>query len=61
MKKFIPSKGNSEKLVISIRIDSKLLEKIDEEAAKAEISRNEMINQSLNYALSNLEENKEEN
>lgn len=61
MKKFIPSKENSEKLVISIRIDSKLLEKIDEEAAKAEISRNEMINQSLNYALSNLEENKEEN
>ncbi len=61
MKKFMPSKENSEKLVISIRIDSKLLEKIDEEAAKAEISRNEMINQSLNYALSNLEENKEEN
>lgn len=61
MKKFIPSKENSEKLVISIRIDCKLLEKIDEEAAKAEISRNEMINQSLNYALSNLEENKEEN
>lgn len=61
MKKFIPSKENSEKLVISIRIDSKLLEKIDEEAAKAEISRNEMINQSSHYALSNLEENKEEN
>lgn len=61
MKKFMPSKENSEKLVISIRIDSKLLEKIDEEDAKAEISRNEMINQSLHYALSNLEENKEEN
>ena len=34
MKKFIPYKENSEKLVISIRIDSKLLEKIDEEAAR---------------------------
>lgn len=61
MKKFVPSKENNEKLVISIRIDSKLLEKIDEEAAKAEISRNEMINQSLSYALSNLEDSKEEN
>lgn len=61
MKKFVPSKENSEKLVISIRIDSKLLEKIDEEATKAEISRNEMINQSISYALSNLEDNKEEN
>ena len=61
MNKFKPIKNDNEKIVISIRIDSKLLEKIDKEAAKAEISRNEMINQSLHYALSNLEENKEEN
>ena len=57
MKKFIPSKGSNDKVVISMRIDTKLLETIDREAYKAKISRNEFISQCINYAVSNMEEN----
>lgn len=45
MEKFKPSKINTEKVVISIRIDINTLEEIDKEAAKIEISRNELITQ----------------
>lgn len=44
-----------EKLVISIRLDSNMLEEIDKLSSKADMSRNEFIVQSLRYALSNLE------
>ena len=57
MKKFVPSKGSNDKVVISIRIDNKLLETIDKEAYKAKISRNEFISQCISYAISNMEEN----
>mgnify|MGYP000402770508 FL=1 len=56
MKKFVPSKGSNDKVVISMRIDTKLLETIDSEAYKARISRNENISQCISYALSNMEE-----
>lgn len=57
MKKFVPSKGSNNKVVINMRIDTKLLETIDSEAYKARISRNENISQCISYALSNMEEN----
>lgn len=53
MPKFIPIK--SEKIVISIRIENEKINKIDETAKKINISRNELINQCLDYALNNLE------
>lgn len=55
MKKFQPKKP--EKEVISIRIDVSLLEKVDMESGKADISRNEFINQCILYALDNLSDN----
>lgn len=58
MVKFIPTK--SEKIVISIRIENEKIEKIDEIANKIDISRNELINQCLDFALNNLEFNKKE-
>lgn len=58
MKKFIPTK--SEKIVISIRIENEKIDKIDEIANKIDISRNELINQCLDYALNNLEFNGKE-
>lgn len=57
MKKFLPKKP--EKEVISVRIDSQLLKKIDIEAAKIDISRNELINQCIEYALDNIGEEPE--
>ncbi len=53
MKKFIPKK--SEKEVISMRILSETLNEIDKKAASFGISRNELINQMINYALENME------
>ena len=57
MKKFLPKKP--EKEVISVRIDSQLLKTIDIEAAKIDISRNELINQCIEYALENIGEEPE--
>ena len=56
MKNFEPSKNkrNIEKSVISIRLDSELLEKVDEASVKADISRNEFLVQCITYALQNL-------
>lgn len=53
MAKFIPQKPDKE--VISIRLPSELLKEIDENAAKADISRNEFINQCIIFALQNIE------
>lgn len=49
---FNPKK--TEKEVISIRIDSELLNKIDKLSADIDISRNEMIVQCIKYSLSNM-------
>lgn len=53
MVKFIPSKN--EKIVISIRLEIDKINKIDEIANKINISRNELINQCLDFSLNNLE------
>lgn len=51
MSKFEPTKN--EKIVISIRIDKDKLNVIDEIAKRTDISRNEAINQCLEYAIKN--------
>ena len=53
MAKFIPQKQDKE--VISIRLPADLLKEIDENAAKADISRNEFINQFIIFSLQNIE------
>lgn len=51
---FIPKK--LEKDVISIRIPTELLKKLDERAAETGISRNELINQCITYALQEIKQ-----
>lgn len=53
MAKFTPRK--SEKEVISLRLAISTLEEIDQKAAEIGISRNELINQMIMYALLNME------
>ena len=57
MEVFSPKK--EEKEVISIRLPSKLLKQIDENAAKADLSRNELINQCIVFALNHIEQGPE--
>ena len=52
MKEFKPLK--QEKTVISIRMDVELLKKIDEISVKTDISRNELLVQCIEYALTNI-------
>ena len=54
MPKFIVKKP--EKEVISLRLDSDLLKTIDEKSAIYEISRIELINQMITFALDNMQE-----
>ena len=53
MRYFIPKKSDKE--VISIRIDSETLKEIDLESANIGISRNEFINQCIEFALEHME------
>ena len=53
MKMFVPKK--TEKEIISIRIDSNTLSTIDSLATDIDISRNELINQCIEFALHNLD------
>ena len=53
MNYFILQKPDKE--VISIRLPSELLKQIDENAAKADISRNEFINQCILFAMEHLQ------
>ena len=46
---FLPKK--SEKIVISIRIEKHLIEKVDVVAGKVDLSRNEILCQSIEFAL----------
>ena len=57
MKYFISQKPDKE--VISIRLPSHLLQQIDVNAAKADISRNEFINQCIIFAIQHLQGEKE--
>jgi len=65
MTKFQPSKKslNNEKIVISIRTSIQKIEEIDKIANEIDISRNELINQCIDYALANIDfkEKKKEN
>jgi metal-responsive CopG/Arc/MetJ family transcriptional regulator len=56
MKEFEPYKKPTsiEKVVATIRIDNTMLEEIDKLANEIDISRNELINQCIRYALDNL-------
>lgn len=45
-----------EKEVISLRIASKVLKEVDKKSAAIGISRNELINQMIAYALENMAE-----
>lgn len=47
----------NDKIVISIRLEEQKLKELDELARKTDISRNELINQCIEFALNNLEEN----
>ena len=57
MKEFEPFKKPTsiEKVVATIRIDNTMLDEIDKLANEIDISRNELINQCVEYALTNLE------
>lgn len=48
---FIPQKDKTNKELISLRIDSLVLQNLDEIAFDTKISRNELINQCIVYAL----------
>ena len=48
-----------EKEVISMRIATDVLEQIDAEADACDISRNEFINQCIDYAMEHIGEEKE--
>lgn len=54
MAKFVARKP--EKEVISLRIASEVLKEVDEKSAAIGISRNELINQMIAYALENMAE-----
>lgn len=54
MKKFRPIK--KEKELISIRIEENLLKEVDFLASKFDVSRNEFIIQSIQFALHNLDD-----
>ena len=57
LEKFIARK--MEKEVISMRISTDMLKTVDEKAAEIGISRNELINQMIQYALDNMEDTQE--
>ena len=56
LEKFVPKK--SEKEVISMRIPVEMLAEVDAKAAAFDISRNELINQCIAFALANMEKPK---
>ena len=54
MAKFVIKKP--EKEVISMRISSDILKKLDDMATESDISRNELINQMILFALEHMED-----
>ena len=53
LKKFKPIKP--EKEVISLRLDTRMLQEINDWAMEIDISRNEFINQCIDFALKNID------
>lgn len=58
MGNFKPVKPD-EKVVVSMRIKSSLLKMIDEKSVQLDISRNELINQMILYAITNMDADEE--
>ena len=56
MEKFVARKP--EKEVISMRISTDTLKTVDDKAAEIGISRNELLNQMIQYALDSMNETK---
>ena len=54
MQKFVARKP--EKEVISMRISVDMLKEVDDKAATVGISRNELMNQMIAYALANMDD-----
>lgn len=54
MERFLPKKP--EKEVISMRIAKDLLDDLDKKSAAVGISRNELINQCIQFALAHMED-----
>ena len=54
MERFSPKKP--EQIVTTVRIPKTILDQVDKQAAEADISRNEFINQCILYALGSMEE-----
>ena len=54
MEPFVVKK--QEKEVISLRLPTETLREIDARAARADVSRNELLNQMIAYALAHAEE-----
>ena len=57
MNGFAPKNIKKEKTVVSVRIDTELLENVDKLSVKSDISRNEFIIQCINYAVANMNNN----
>lgn len=57
MAKFQPTKKTNlnDKIVISIRLNLEKVEELDKIANKTDISRNQLINQCIDYALKNID------
>lgn len=52
--KFIVKPNKNESTTISIRVEKKILERLDDVALKTNRSRNQLIGMALQYALDNL-------
>ncbi len=59
MVKFVARKP--EKEVISLRISTDTIQQIDKKATAIEISRNELINQMITFALEHMEDTPKQN
>lgn len=55
MSKFVPKK-NDEKDNITLRVSLQTLELIDRKAAQYNLSRNQFLNQCIEYALANMDD-----
>lgn len=52
-KEFIIKKNTTESIVVSIRIDKEIVERLDEIALKSNRSRNQIVNMALKFAVEN--------
>jgi len=59
---FKPTKKplTNDKIIISLRMNIDKLEQVDAIAGESDISRNELINQCIEFALEHLEKNQKE-